>query len=43
MQSAMGMGGNGEPHIHLHIDGKEMARKVVRHMPAVIHTKLGYT
>jgi hypothetical protein len=43
MQSAMGTGGNGDQHIHLYIDGKEMTKKVVKHMPAVIHTKLGYT
>ena len=42
MQSAMGMGG-GTQHIHLYVDGRKVTEQVVKHMPAVIHTKLGYT
>lgn len=43
MQSVMGLGGNGTQVINLYQDGKLMTRTVVKNMPAVIHTKLGYT
>ncbi|HNV25245.1 MAG TPA: hypothetical protein PKI21_03215 [Nitrospira sp.] len=43
MQSAMGFGGSGTQQINLYVDGRLMAKQLVRHMPDVIHTKLGYT
>lgn len=43
MQSAMGFGGSGTQQINLYMDGKLMTSRVVKHMPNVIHTKLGYT
>lgn len=43
MQSAMGFGGSGTQQINLYMDGKLMTSRVVKHMPSVIHTKLGYT
>lgn len=43
MQSAMGFGGSGTQVINVYQDGKLMTRTVVKNMPSVIHTKLGYT
>ncbi|HRB15963.1 MAG TPA: hypothetical protein PK224_09255 [Nitrospira sp.] len=43
MQSAMGFGGTGTQQINLYVDGRLMTKQVVKHMPDVIHTKLGYT
>lgn len=43
MQSAMGLGGSGTQQINLYVDGRLMTKQIVKHMPDVIHTKLGYT
>lgn len=44
MQSMMGLGGgSGTQQINLYVDGRLMTKQIVRHMPDVIHTKLGYT
>ncbi len=43
MQSVMGLGGYGTQQINVYMDGKLMTRTVVKNMPGVIHTKLGYT
>ena len=43
MQQAMGMGGNGTQQINVYLDGKLMTKTVVKNMPSVVHTKLGYT
>lgn len=43
MQSMMGLGGSGAQEINLYVDGRLMTKQIVKHMPDVIHTKLGYT
>lgn len=44
MQRMMGLGGgSGTQQINLYVDGRLMTKQIVRHMPDVIHTKLGYT
>jgi hypothetical protein len=43
MQSAMGFGSNGTQVINLNVDKKLLTRIVVKGMPDVVHTKLGYT
>lgn len=43
LQKAMGFRGSGVQEINLYVDGRRLTREVVRNMPDVIHTKLGYT
>lgn len=43
MQSAMGMGGTGTQVINVYLDRKKLTEAIVKGMPDVIHTKLGYT
>lgn len=44
MQKAMGLGGgSGTQQINLYLDGRQVTSRVVRHMPDVVHLKLGAT
>lgn len=43
MQKAMGLGGSGTQQINLYVDGRLLTKQVVKNMPGVIHTKLGFT
>jgi TP901 family phage tail tape measure protein len=43
MQSAMGFGSNGTQVINVYLDRRKLTEAIVKGMPDVIHTKLGFT